>query len=201
MVQAAAAALNGADDELLDTGGFGDELRISFAPHIRRDSDGVSHLIQWLAENCEEDDLRAEGLWKLAGAAAKLAFDAARTVRRTGARRPSVRAELFRRVSLVRQRLEAEPHTPITLDELASTAALSPFHLLRVFREAFGETPAQMKRRLCIEHAKGLLATGDGPIVEIARATGFESQAAFSRAFRRATGMSPTEFQLFGTCR
>lgn len=172
----------------------GQALAIDFAPHRRIDVSGLRHRLERLAR-IEDDELRREGLALVAGAAAAFALDAMRATGRIGASKSAVRQELFRRVCLVRDRIHAAPHLVATLDALAAHAALSPFHLLRVFSAAFGETPAQMRRRLCLERAEALLAAGTLLIGEIAFKTGYENPSAFSRAFRRHAGRTPAEFR------
>ena len=100
-----------------------------------------------------------------------------------------------RRASLARDHVEQNLERDVALASLAKIACLSPFHLHRVFKAAFGETPAAMRRRRRIEQARGLLARTRRPVAEIARAVGFESESAFSRSFRALSGASPTAFR------
>lgn len=89
-----------------------------------------------------------------------------------------------------------EPHT---LASLAGRAHLSPFHFLRRFRELAGETPEAFLRRLRLQRAAWQLATSAEPgVTEIALAAGFGSHDGFGRAFRRAYGVTPSEFRRRG---
>ena len=71
-----------------------------------------------------------------------------------------------------------------TLDELAEIACLSKYHFLRVFSEAFDETPMAMARRLRLEAAREALERG-ARLEHVARRAGFRNIQAFKRALRR----------------
>lgn len=171
-----------------------DGVAIEFAAHLRNDDRRMCRTLEALTEERDPERHR-EKLLTIAGIAAALALDAVDATWRTGAAKPSVRRELFRRASVARAVLEAAPHEAVALDQLAVHAALSPFHLLRTFCTAFGETPAQMRRRLCLDRAITLLSTRRLSVAEVALAVGFEDQSAFSRSFRRRMGMTPSAFR------
>jgi AraC family transcriptional regulator len=78
---------------------------------------------------------------------------------------------------------------------LARAAHYSRFHFQRMFRQTTGETPSNCRRRLRLEHAAYLLLQNDRSVTEIAFESGFESLEGFSRAFRKATGVSPRHFR------
>ncbi|MEI9886591.1 MAG: AraC family transcriptional regulator [Rhizomicrobium sp.] len=83
----------------------------------------------------------------------------------------------------------------ISLQELADVACLSTFHFARMFSAAMGMPPARFVSRQRLENAKSMLVNGKLPLSEIALNARFSSQASFNRAFRRATGMTPGEYQ------
>jgi AraC family transcriptional regulator len=80
----------------------------------------------------------------------------------------------------------------LDLEVIAREAALSPFHFHRIFRGMVGETPVEMHRRLRLERAARQLVASDTAVVSIAFDAGYETHEAFTRAFRRAYGASPT---------
>jgi AraC-like DNA-binding protein len=82
-----------------------------------------------------------------------------------------------------------------SLNELARAAAVSRGHLVRVFREQLGVTPAEALRLLRLDHAATLLARSNLRISEIADQTGFISAFHFSRAFRLVYASSPRAFR------
>lgn len=100
-----------------------------------------------------------------------------------------------RRLRRVTEYVEAHAEAEVSLAALAEVAKLSPFHFLRAFRAATGRTPQRFVSEWRLERAKALLAAGDRPLVEIAHRLCFASQASFTRAFSRATGLSPGAFR------
>jgi AraC family transcriptional regulator len=83
----------------------------------------------------------------------------------------------------------------MSLDDLARAADLSPFHLLRVFRQSTGITPHQYLMRLRLQRAIALLRDTPLPIIDIAYASGWADLSNFNRAFRREMRCSPREFR------
>lgn len=95
----------------------------------------------------------------------------------------------------VREHIDRHYARPLTIDRLAALAGLSPFHFIRAFSAAFGETPHQYLRARRIERAKELLATTAYPVTEICDRIGFQSLGSFSSLFRRLTGETPAEYR------
>ena len=79
--------------------------------------------------------------------------------------------------------------------ELAEHVFLDRSHLFRRTRELVGETPSDLIRRLRLERAAQLLKEGAGNVAEVAYAVGFQSLSHFSRSFREAHGVSPSEYR------
>jgi transcriptional regulator GlxA family with amidase domain len=111
------------------------------------------------------------------------------------AARRSTREELYRRLHRARDYAAAFYAQPLSLDDLARAAALSPNHLLRTWRRAFGQTPHQYLTGLRLRQARRLLAATDLPVTEVCLAVGFESLGSFSSLFRRAYGLAPTHLR------
>ena len=85
--------------------------------------------------------------------------------------------------------------SPLSLEEIARRAGLSRFHTLRLFKRAYGETPARRVARLRMERAKDLLATGEEPTTEIA----FRPvNTGISAAGPRTVEHLPGNFQIVG---
>lgn len=76
---------------------------------------------------------------------------------------------------------------------LAARAMLSPFHFSRLVREGTGEAPAALRRRLLLERAAWRLARG-ASVTDAGLEAGYDAIEAFSRAFTRAHGVSPSRF-------
>jgi len=83
----------------------------------------------------------------------------------------------------------------ITVAELARVAGLSTFHFARMFTLAMGISPNRYVSRLRQEQAMADVAAGKLPLAQIALKSGFSSQASFTRAFGRATGIAPGEYR------
>ena len=83
----------------------------------------------------------------------------------------------------------------LTIERLAATANLSPFHFIRAFRNAFGQTPHRYLRDRRLARAKELLVTTSQPVTEICDQIGFQSLGSFSSLFRRLTGETPAQFR------
>jgi len=109
--------------------------------------------------------------------------------------RRATREELYRRVCRARDYASALFAEPVTLADLAHAACLSPNHLLRSFRQVFGETPHQFLTRRRLEEARRLLARADARVTDVCQAVGFDSHGSFSALFRRRFGLSPLEYR------
>ncbi|HVN00257.1 MAG TPA: helix-turn-helix transcriptional regulator [Caulobacteraceae bacterium] len=120
---------------------------------------------------------------------------AAQGHRRMAARLPAAKASTRRllaaRVERARELIESSSEEP-TLDDLARAAAVSKFHLLRLFKAAFGCTPSAYAGRRRMERAKRLLRATPMTVASIGEALGYESTGAFVRAFRRHFGVAPS---------
>jgi AraC family transcriptional regulator len=83
----------------------------------------------------------------------------------------------------------------ITLSKLAEIAGYSPFHFARKFAAATGVPPHRYIGRIRLQNAMAELAGGNLPLAQIALNAHFSSQASFTRAFHRATGMTPKQYR------
>jgi len=85
---------------------------------------------------------------------------------------------------------------PLALDQLARIACFSPFHFHRVFRGMVGEPVKEYVRRLRLERAAHRLKLSQGSVIDIALGAGYLSHEAFTRSFKSAFGMAPSQFRL-----
>lgn len=83
----------------------------------------------------------------------------------------------------------------VSLNTLAELVRLSPYHLVRSFKQSFGEPPHRYWAVRRMERAKALLANPRASITEIALDVGFGTPSAFSAAFRRLAGQTPSDFR------
>lgn len=81
---------------------------------------------------------------------------------------------------------------------LARNAYRSRTQFYRVFRAMVEETPVAMRRRLLLERAAWQLSRTQLPVTEIGFGAGYGSLEAFTRAFRKAYGVSPSMYRRMG---
>lgn len=78
---------------------------------------------------------------------------------------------------------------------LARRSGLTATRLARLTRKLFGLTPSQLIAKTRITAASQLLHETTKSVAEIAHACGYFDQSAFTRAFRTATGLTPSEYR------
>jgi AraC-like DNA-binding protein len=110
------------------------------------------------------------------------------------ANKKSTREELFKRVHEAKSMMDDSLLPSMEIAELAAAVALSEFHFFRIFKQVYGITPHQyqIRQRLCrarMQIKRGTLIT------EVAEANGFADIYTFSKAFKRAFGVSPGKFK------
>ncbi|HYD46218.1 MAG TPA: AraC family transcriptional regulator [Phenylobacterium sp.] len=92
--------------------------------------------------------------------------------------------------------IEANLMADLSVAELARVAGLSEFHFTRQFSARFGQSAIAFVRARRMQVAARALAMGDDrSLVELAFDLGFDSQEGFTRAFKRAFGVSPGRFR------
>lgn len=84
---------------------------------------------------------------------------------------------------------------PISVEDIAAAAGVSRTTLFRVFKSEMNLSPADFLIEYRIDQAKKLLSATDISISAVARSAGYEDNMYFSRAFRKITGMTPTEYR------
>jgi AraC family transcriptional regulator len=104
------------------------------------------------------------------------------------------------RILAVKHYIQAHLTEPLDRETLAQVAGFSVSHLHRVFTAAMGESIAAYVRRVRLERAARKLRMGAIDIGEVALAAGYETHAAFGKAFKQHYGLSPSAFRQLG-CR
>lgn len=84
---------------------------------------------------------------------------------------------------------------PVTLDDMAAEACLSPFHFARLFRRSTGLSPHRYVLARKMEHAKNRLLTTNIPIAVVAASLGVDNLHHFRRQFRAQFGVQPSDLR------
>lgn len=116
-------------------------------------------------------------------------------IARHGAERLSVRGvgNETQAVQLVREYIEDTYSENISIKNLSKLCNLSPFHLIRVFKESIGVPPHAYLKQVRIKRAKALLAQKFS-ISFTANEVGFTDQSHFSKQFKQITGITPNKY-------
>lgn len=92
--------------------------------------------------------------------------------------------------------LHASPERKWTVAALASSAAVSRSLLDERFRRVLGRSPIRYLTEWRMHLADELLATTELGVAAVARRVGYDSEEAFSRAFKRSHGLSPSHWRV-----
>lgn len=109
----------------------------------------------------------------------------------------SAAADIYRsRFRNVLEYIDAHPDGDLSLERLSSVAAFSKYHFLRQFSELLGIGVHKYVQLVRMKRAGYALAFREqSRIHDIALASGYESHEAFSRAFKKVVGQTPSEFR------
>jgi AraC-like DNA-binding protein len=91
--------------------------------------------------------------------------------------------------------IEGNLFAKLSIAAIAREAFASPSTLLRQFRREMGRTPLRYITRRRLEEARRLLEADNHPVGEVAALVGYENFGAFSTAFRKHFGKSPSAVQ------
>lgn len=85
-----------------------------------------------------------------------------------------------------------------SLDEVAATVHLSPYHFQRLFTQWAGVSPKKFIQYLSVQHAKSLLRQRHSTLLEASHQTGLSGTGRLHDLFVRIEGMTPGEFKSGG---
>jgi len=91
--------------------------------------------------------------------------------------------------------LEAHLADDVSLADLGALLGLSTFHVCRAFKRSTGLPPHRWRHQRRMERGRELLESTNLPILEIAAAVGYADPGPFAAAFRKAFGLSPTDYR------
>jgi AraC-like DNA-binding protein len=98
-------------------------------------------------------------------------------------------------LKLVKDYLDIHYTKDVNLDVLSKISNISKFHLIHVFKKAYGMTPMKYHQFMRIKKAKEVIQYTREPLKEIAVKYGFQTIHSFSRAFRQIEGVPPTYYR------
>ena len=98
----------------------------------------------------------------------------------------------FRRVL---EHVDAHLGEELSVERLSGVAAYSKFHFLRQFSALFGVGAHEYVQLVRLKRAAYELAFRERSVLDVALDAGYESPEAFARAFKKATGQSPSELK------
>jgi AraC-like DNA-binding protein len=136
------------------------------------------------AVRCESDDDFDSQVFEAVDLVSRSSFDRGRR---------DISASL--RIQRVKRFIECYATDDITLQDMAAQVRLSPFVLLRQFKEATGTTPYAHLAGLRISRAQELLRKSRVPVEEIANRLGFKDPDYFARFFKKNIGITPTQYR------
>ena len=102
----------------------------------------------------------------------------------------------FHRVQRVKELIMDQLDTNISLDEFAEHSGLSRYHLIRSFKQKYGQPPHAYQLDQRINKAKALLQQGKS-LVDTASLLGFADQSHFQRNFKKRLAVTPKQYQAF----
>lgn len=109
--------------------------------------------------------------------------------------KPETKSLYIQRLDPVLRWLASYPDADPDLHRLADLACLSPYHFHRVYRAMMGETVNATVQRIRMHRAAVALAGSQAPLRDVAQRAGYESDAAFNRAFGAVFGIPPGRYR------
>ena len=162
-------------------------------------SHGLTSILSWLRSHAltlNRDPGRAEEiLLSLLGDLTLIRREHRSLAAAIPAQRPATRRRLLSSVQRAKEMIDDYQGRPPPLKELARATGLSKFHFLRTFKATFNASPMEYAERRRIERGQHLLQQSRSSVGAIAEQLGWESQSAFTKAFRRHIGITPREFR------
>lgn len=190
--QIAYEVTNPVEDSLDDPSGRTSPVYFPARLHLNTDNllSKVWSLVKQYSSQIQPSGFQ-EDLLKLSVALLNLHDGITDQISKVPATKASTREELFRRLQIAKEYLHSCVNQTVSLEEVAKTACLSPYHFHRVFRQIFQTTPHQYLTDLKLKRAHSLL-TRNQSVSETANAVGFKSISSFSRLFSNYYGVSPS---------
>lgn len=91
--------------------------------------------------------------------------------------------------------LKSHYQEPITLNQMAGVACVSPSYFCKLFKKVTGHSLTDYLKRMRVGSAKDLLLNSDLSISRVGEEVGLENHSYFDKTFKQLNGLSPTEFR------
>lgn len=108
---------------------------------------------------------------------------------------PADSAQIPRDAQVLKDYLDAHFKEHMTLEDLSFVLHLDKFHLIKIFKESFGDTPMNYVLTRRLAESMSLLRTTDYAIGQIAEIAGFDSQSYFNQVFKAKVNVSPSLYR------
>lgn len=122
-------------------------------------------------------------------------YDVFQCMDRLNSAKRSTKLELYKRLCIARAYIHQNLDQNLDLDTLAQVACLSKYHFIRLFKDAYGETPRQYLIGQRLERARELLLKSNLTFHEICHEVGLKDSSSFGRLFKRSFGATPQVFR------
>lgn len=109
---------------------------------------------------------------------------------------PEDEAALSQECQKIKEYLDQNFTSPITLDSLSETVYISKHYLSHLFKEQTGISPIKYLTSKRMEKACELLSETELPVSEVSKAVGYENPLYFSQVFKRVYGISPVKYRM-----
>ena len=109
---------------------------------------------------------------------------------------PEDEAALSQECQKIKEYLDQNFTSPITLDSLSETVYISKHYLSHLFKEQTGVSPIKYLTSKRMEKACELLSETELPVSEVSKAVGYENPLYFSQVFKRVYGISPVKYRM-----
>jgi len=160
-------------------------------PFVRRMGAGAFFRdLLMCAIRCHQDGRRAHAAAWLQAALLEVAREDAQSWP------PGRAGEQARRIQQICERIRRQPGRTLRIASLAAELSLSPEHFCRIFRQLQGVPPRTFISRTRMDAAQALLLTSSHSVARIAELLGYQSPSHFTRHFKSAVGLSPSNFRL-----
>jgi AraC-like DNA-binding protein len=106
-----------------------------------------------------------------------------------------LRAVFDPQVGVALKSMHEKVEDPWTVESLAEASGMSRSAFAVRFKELVGETPLEYLTGWRMHKATALLQKGDKKLFEVAKSVGYDSDSAFSKAFKRVLGVAPREYR------